>query len=153
MLHIMPLLLQWGEEIHFFLCSRNCIIILVIISIIVCNILVVVCRKHQVKGLSNCKHEISDSLHYSIFFILFCYAMFHTDPHVNKHFFRSNFLAKTVYQGGSYACLNKLQHFNFFFRVKVDAPLSSGNVKFLLNQRREAKFVIASFFMTLNCIT
>ena len=149
----MPLLSQWGEEIHFFMCSRNCIIILVIISIIVCNILVVVCRKHQVKGLSNCKHEISDSLHYSIFFRLFCYAVFHTDPHVNKHFLCSNFLAKTVYQGGSYACLNKLQHFIFFFRVKVDVPLSSVNVKFLLNQRREAKFVIASFFMTLNCIT
>ena len=33
----------------------------------------------------------------------------------------------------------------FFFRVKVDAPLSSADVKFLLNQRREAKFVIASF--------
>ena len=33
----------------------------------------------------------------------------------------------------------------FFFRVKVDAPLSSTDVKFLLNQRREAKFVIASF--------
>ena len=33
----------------------------------------------------------------------------------------------------------------FFFRVKVDAPLSSTDVKFLLNQRREGKFVIASF--------
>ena len=32
----------------------------------------------------------------------------------------------------------------FFFRVKVDAPLSSADVKFLLNQRREAKFVIVS---------
>ena len=32
----------------------------------------------------------------------------------------------------------------FFFRVKVDAPLSSADVKFLLNQRREAKFVITS---------
>ena len=38
----------------------------------------------------------------------------------------------------------KPQHFNFFFREKVDAPLSSTDVKFLLNQRREAKFVIAS---------
>ena len=35
---------------------------------------------------------------------------------------------------------------NFFFRVKVDAPLSSANVKFLLNQRKEAKFVIAYFY-------
>ena len=118
LLHIMPLLLQWGEEIHFFMCSRNCIISLVIISIIVCNILVVVFRKHQVKGLSNCKHGISDSLHDSIFFILFCYAMFHTDPLVNKDFFRSNVLAKAVYQGESYACLNKLQHLNFFFQSK-----------------------------------
>ena len=38
----------------------------------------------------------------------------------------------------------KPQHFNFFFREKVDAPLSSADVKFLLNQRREAKFVIVS---------
>ena len=28
----------------------------------------------------------------------------------------------------------------------MDAPLSSANVKFLLNQRREAKFVVASFY-------
>ena len=28
----------------------------------------------------------------------------------------------------------------------MDAPLSSANVKFLLNQRKEAKFVIASFY-------
>ena len=33
----------------------------------------------------------------------------------------------------------------FFFRVKVDAPLSSADVKFLLNQRREAKFAIECF--------
>ena len=33
----------------------------------------------------------------------------------------------------------------FFFRVKVDAPLSSADVKFLLNQRREARFLIVSF--------
>ena len=32
-----------------------------------------------------------------------------------------------------------------FFRAKVDAPLSSIDVKCLLNQSREAKFVIASF--------
>ena len=32
----------------------------------------------------------------------------------------------------------------FFFRVKVDVPLSCPDVKFLLNQRREAKFVIVS---------
>ena len=28
----------------------------------------------------------------------------------------------------------------------MDAPLSSADVKFLLNQRREAKFIIASFY-------
>ena len=28
----------------------------------------------------------------------------------------------------------------------MDAPLSSTNVKFLLNQRREAKFAMASFY-------
>ena len=32
-----------------------------------------------------------------------------------------------------------------FFRVKRNAPLSSKDVKFLLNQSREAKFVITSF--------
>ena len=31
------------------------------------------------------------------------------------------------------------------FRVKVDASPSSADTKFLLSQRREAKFVIASF--------
>ena len=40
----------------------------------------------------------------------------------------------------------KSQHSNFFFRVKVDAPLTPTYIKFLLlNQRKEAKFVIASF--------
>ena len=37
----------------------------------------------------------------------------------------------------------------FFFRVKVDALLSSADVKFLLNQRKEANFVIRSSFMSL----
>ena len=32
-----------------------------------------------------------------------------------------------------------------FFRVRVDALLFSVDVKFLLSQRGEAKFVIASF--------
>ena len=32
-----------------------------------------------------------------------------------------------------------------FFRVQVDAPLSSADIKFLLHQKREAKLVIASF--------
>ena len=39
------------------------------------------------------------------------------------------------------------------FKVKVDAPLCSADAKFLLNQRREAKFVIASFFMSLDRVT
>ena len=33
----------------------------------------------------------------------------------------------------------------FFFRLKVDGPFSSEDVKFLPNQSREAKFVITSF--------
>ena len=33
----------------------------------------------------------------------------------------------------------------FFFQSKMDAPFSSTDVKFLLKQRKEAKFVIASF--------
>ena len=32
-----------------------------------------------------------------------------------------------------------------FFESKMDSPLSSTDVKFLLNQGREAKFVITSF--------
>ena len=31
----------------------------------------------------------------------------------------------------------------FFFRVKVDSPLPSADVKFLLNQSREVKIIIA----------
>ena len=44
LLHIMSLLLEWGEKVHFFvyICSRNCIIIIVIISIIVYIFVVVV---------------------------------------------------------------------------------------------------------------
>ena len=41
----------------------------------------------------------------------------------------------------------------FFFQSKMDAPLSSTDLKFLLNQRREAKFVIVSFFMSLDRCT
>ena len=72
------------------------------------------------KGPNKCKHEISDSLHYSILFILFCYTKLCTDPHVNKDF--------------------------YLLRVKVGAPLSA-DVKFLLNQRKEAKFVTVSFLL------
>ena len=37
-------------------------------------------------GPNKYKHEISESLHYSIFFILFCYTKLCTDQHVNKKF-------------------------------------------------------------------
>ena len=37
----------------------------------------------------------------------------------------------------------------FISRLKVDAPLSSADVKFLINQRREAKFAIATFLWAL----
>ena len=63
-----------------FLCmfSRNCIII-VIINIIVYIVVVTVCQNRQVNGPNKCKHEISNSLHYSIF-LLFCYTKLHTNP-------------------------------------------------------------------------
>ena len=73
----------------FCVCSRKCIVI-VIINIIV----VLVCQNCQVTGLNKCKHEISDSLHCSIFFILFYYAVLHTDPHVNKDFSLLEFFSK-----------------------------------------------------------
>ena len=41
-------------------------------------------------------------------------------------------------------------HCSPFFRVKVNAALSSSDIKFLLNQMRKAKLVIVSFFMSLN---
>ena len=89
----MPLLLEWGEEIHFFvcMCSRNCIII-VIINIIMYIIVVVMCQNRQVNGLNKCKHDIADSALFS--FLLFCYAVLHTDPHVNKNFFLIEFFNK-----------------------------------------------------------
>ena len=95
MLHIMPLLLEWGEEIHFFvcMCSRNCIII-VIINISAYINVVVVCQNHQVNRLNKCKHEIANSMHYSIFFLQFCYTVLDTDPHVIKDFFRFKFFSK-----------------------------------------------------------
>ena len=66
LLYIMPLLQELGEEIEFFVYVQQ-------------------------KLSNKCKHEISDSLHYSIFFILFCYTKLRTDPHVNKNFFLFNF--------------------------------------------------------------
>ena len=81
----MPLLLEWGENNTFFvgMHSRNCIII---INIILYFIVVVVCQNHQVNWRNKREHKISDPLHYSISFILFCYAVLQTDPHVNKDF-------------------------------------------------------------------
>ena len=74
------------------MCSRHCII--VIINFIVYIAVVVVCQNRQVNEPNKCKHEISDSLHYSIFFILFCYTKLRTDPHVNKDFFLFEFFSK-----------------------------------------------------------
>ena len=45
-------------------------------------------------GPNKCKHEISDFLHYSILFVLFCYTKLRTDPHVNKDFFLFEFFSK-----------------------------------------------------------
>ena len=42
---------------------------------------------------NRCEHEISDSSHYSIFFILFCYTKLRTDPHVNKDFLLFEFFS------------------------------------------------------------
>ena len=75
LLYIMPLLQEWGEEMIFLcMCSRNCIII-VIINITVYFVVVMVRQNRQVNGPNICKHEISDSLHHFIFFILFYYKV------------------------------------------------------------------------------
>ena len=69
LLHIMSLLLEWGEKVHFFvyICSRNCIII-VIISIIVYIFVVVVCQNRQVNRLNKWKHEIPNSALFYLFY-------------------------------------------------------------------------------------
>ena len=63
-----------GRQNRHFLCmySKNCNII--ISSIIVYIVVVVVYQNCQVNGPNKCKHEILDTLHYPIFFILFCYT-------------------------------------------------------------------------------
>ena len=96
MLHIIPLMLASEEEILFLcMCSRNCIIIIIIIIInIIVYIVVVVCQNRQVNVPNKCKLEISDSLFYSIFFILFCYTKLHTGPHINKDSFLFEFFSK-----------------------------------------------------------
>ena len=43
---------------------------------------------------NKCKHEISDSWHYSILIILFSYTKLCTDPQVNKDFFLSEVFGK-----------------------------------------------------------
>ena len=97
LLDIMPLLQEFGEKIDFLCVYVAETIIIVIINFIVYIVAVVVCQNRQVNRPSKCKHEISDSLHYSVFFILFCYTKLSTDPHVNKDFFLFDFLAKVVY--------------------------------------------------------
>ena len=67
------------------MCSRNCIII-VIINITVYFVVVMVRQNRQVNGPNICKHEISDSL--SLISFLSCFTTkLHTDPHLNKDFF------------------------------------------------------------------
>ena len=85
-----------GERNRLFLwiCSRNCIITIVIINIIVYIIVVVVCKNRQANGPNKCKHEVSDFLDYSIFFILFYYTKLCTDLHVNKDFLLFEFWSK-----------------------------------------------------------
>ena len=71
LLRKMPLLLEWGHKMDFLCtCSRNCIIT-VIINIIVYIAVVVVCQNCQVNEPNKCKHQILDTLHYSIFLCFF----------------------------------------------------------------------------------
>ena len=122
-------------------CVAETVLLLLLLSILLC-------QNRQVKGPNKCKHEISDSLHYSIFFILFCYTKLRADPLVNKDFFLFKFFSIDSLSCSKVEATHvytKSQHFKIFLRIKLDAPLSSADVKFLLNQRREAKFVIASF--------
>ena len=60
------------------MCSRNCIVIIVIINLYVSIVVAVVC---QVNKPIKCKYEISDSSisDYSFFFILFCYTKLRTN--------------------------------------------------------------------------
>ena len=91
----MPLLLEWGEEIDVFvLCVAKTVYCITVIVNVVVYIVVVVCQNRQVKGPNKCKHETSDSLHCSIFFILFYYTKLRTDPQVNKDFFLFEFFSK-----------------------------------------------------------
>ena len=106
------------------MCNRNCIII-VIINIIVYIVVVVVCQNRQVNGPNKCKHEISDTLHYSIIFILFCYTKLRTDPTVNKDSFLFEFFSKDSLSCSKVGVclntyLNKIPAFKFFFQSKSE---------------------------------
>ena len=89
---------NWQKEInweklslckHFLIKNNREIKRMIIHFLILLYITVIANVFLQIKsnGPNNCKHEISDSLHFSILFILFCYTKLHTDPHVNKDFF------------------------------------------------------------------
>ena len=87
--------------------------------------------------------------------LLFCYTKLRTDPHVNKDFFLFEFFSKdslSCSKVGATHVSTKPRHFTFFFRVKVDAPLSSADVKFLLNQAKEEGGQVCHriFFMSLD---
>ena len=82
------------------------------------------------------------------FLYFFYYTKLYTDPHVNKDFFLFKFCSKdslSCSKVGATHVWTKPQHFKKIFKLKVDGQLSSANVKFLLIQGREAKFLIASF--------
>ena len=67
-------------------CVAETVLLLLLLSILLC-------QNRQVKGPNKCKHEISDSLHYSVFFILFCYTKLRADPLVNKDSFPFKFFS------------------------------------------------------------
>ena len=87
---------------------------------------------------------ISDSLFY-LFYLLLLHKVTYIS---NKHFFLFKCFSKESLLCSKVRAtrLNKTPAFSNCFRVKVGATLSSTDVKFLLNQRREANFVIASFW-------
>ena len=51
-------------------CSRNCIITIIILNVIMYIVVVAVCQNHQVNGPNKCKHEISDALFYLFYPVL-----------------------------------------------------------------------------------
>ena len=92
----------------------------------------------------------------TICIILSFLSCFATKSYVQIHMwiktsFCLNFLKKTGYRVRYMIHMFKQSPsiLIFFFRVKVDAPLSSADVKFLLNHRKATKFVIPSFLWAL----